>query len=474
MIKIKNNKNLRYKIEGDSQELDDIRCHFRYKNKNARFQSHSSPYKNAITTFGTFEWGMLDDVLNICNKLEIQYEIDEDVYNNQHIFINKKNCLFTPTNTNFKYRDYQKQSIEFFLKKGYGIIEMPTGSGKSLIIYGIINNLNISNVLLIVPTIQLVKQMKKDMINYGENSNNISQFSGFSKKYIKNKIVITNRQYLLKHIDEITDIDMIIVDEAHGLNPNSKITNQIKEWIKDKTKIRVGLTGSIPEDLETKYKMIGLLGPILISEEIINLQERDILADIRISAIQFQHKYPAIYMPCRTWTEEEFKTRHIAEYKWLDDIDICNKTMLKFAKQLKGNSLVLFDRIQHGNDLYDMLNYDKKYLIYGDTNLEYRENATKIMENEENVIILANCKCFGTGINIKNMNNILFTSGGKSLVKIIQGIGRGLRTHKNKEYLHLIDFSHNTKYSLNHFEDRQKLYKKYYDKEINNVKIINI
>ena len=148
---------------------------------------------------------------------------------------------------------------------------------------------------------------------------------------------------------------------------------------------------------------------------------------------------------------------------------------------LKGNSLILFQFVEkHGKILYDMINKEsgtkKIFFIYGKTDVEIRESVRTIMENEKDCIIVASTQIFSTGINIKNLHNIIFSSPSKSRIRTLQSIGRVLRKSENKEIATLYDISDDLRsgkhinFTLKHFISRLKLY----DEEKFNYKLYNI
>ena len=123
----------------------------------------------------------------------------------------------------------------------------------------------------------------------------------------------------------------------------------------------------------------------------------------------------------------------------------------------------MVDYIEHGEKLYSILkkaNPDKKvYFIRGDVDVKDRDKVKAVMENKQNVICIAISKIFSTGVNIKNLHYIVFASGGKAKVKLIQSIGRGLRWHKDKKDVIIIDIADNLMYGTKHYMKRKKIYK---------------
>ena len=159
-----------------------------------------------------------------------------------------------------------------------------------------------------------------------------------------------------------------------------------------------------------------------------------------------------------------------------------NKFIRNLALDLKGNSLILYSRVEaHGAVLYDLINKDKKdnqkvFFVHGGVDAESREQIREITENEKNAIIVASYGTFSTGINIRNLHNIIFASPSKSRIRNLQSIGRVLRKGANKVKAILYDIAddctHKSRrnYTLNHFIERIKIY----NEENFNYEIISI
>jgi superfamily II DNA or RNA helicase len=148
---------------------------------------------------------------------------------------------------------------------------------------------------------------------------------------------------------------------------------------------------------------------------------------------------------------------------------------------LKGNTLVLFQFVEkHGRDLHALIKENTKnrhvFFVYGDTDVDVRESVRAITEKEKDAIIVASYGTFSTGVNIRNLHNIIFASPSKSRIRNLQSIGRGLRLGDNKEEAVLFDIADDfrigkyTNYTLHHFVERVKIY----DDEKFNYKFYNI
>jgi superfamily II DNA or RNA helicase len=446
---------------------------FSIPNPKVKHSTRARKILNPINITGSYPAGLTYDIIKNLKRLNIPFTISDDLQRTIRPIIYNGDIII-PANDKFVYRDYQLEAIKKCMKFGRGIVLLPTSSGKSLVIYGLIKNLQYyyqfkRNILIITPNIQLVTQLQKDFIDYGENETNIQMFSSFSADIDKTKsIFISNRQWLAEHSKEMPYIDMVLVDECQQLIKENNISNYV---MKLKTPVKFGFTGTLPEDIYQERCIKGLLGPVVITEEITNLQDKKIIANINIIAFKIKHlNKPVIHYA----SKEEYKKAFWDEYQYIEACEESIQKISKIAMALKGNTLILTDHIEYNNKLFEKINSEHKYLIDGSTDLDNREDIRTIMEERNDIITVSNCKCFGTGINIKNIHNIILAISGKSAIKVIQAIGRGLRLNTNKSKLNLIDIHHNFRYSQYHFLKRKLLYQEFYNKKITEVKTIII
>ena len=443
-----------------------------YKYDNNRLSHTKLVDSFVITPTGTYPIGLTLEIVRYIrlNFPLMKINVDENILHMLNPIKLKEIDILTP-DTEFIYRDYQKSAICCSLAKGRGVCLLPTGAGKSLVIYGLVKNIrhytNYKTTLILVPTIQLVKQIYSDFIEYGYSEDEVQTFSGFKPELGNQNIIISNRQWLENHSKELPDIEVLIVDECHGI----KASNLVKDYVRKlKTPVKFGLTGTMPEDKLDQWAVIGTFGPILIQRNITELQERKLLADLNILPICIHD---------RNKREFSYEDMHDArksfydEWEYIESYQPYQDLIIKVIQKVKGNSIVLFDHTEHGKYLYD--NYvGNKEFINGEVELDTREDIRERMEKETNIVLFGNVKAVGTGINIKNIDNIIFVMTGKGVTKIIQSIGRGLRLKDGKTKANLIDIFFNYKYSEKHFQKRCLLYKEFYNIEVDINKISKI
>lgn len=361
-------------------------------------------------------------------------------------------------------RDYQFNAIVHGIKNKNAVMVSPTGSGKSLIQYVIIRYLVDvleMNVLLIVPTTSLVEQMYGDFRDYGYDVDAHCHkiYSGKDKNTNK-QIVITTWQSIYKlQKPWFSRFGAIMGDESHLFKAKSlsTIMNKLTE-----AEYRIGVSGTLDGSQVNELVLQGHFGPIFRVTKTKTLQENKVLSNINISVLRLV--YPEEVRKLLVKTEYQKEVDYIVTYSDR------NKFTKNLAKSLNGNTLILFQFVEkHGKPLYDIIKNSvpddrKVFFVYGGIDTEDREMIRKIVETQKNAIIVASYGVFSTGINIRNIHNIILSSPSKSQIRVLQSIGRGLRISDNKEPLNLYDIVDDLSYkkyfnfALRHSVERCKIY----------------
>jgi superfamily II DNA or RNA helicase len=355
-------------------------------------------------------------------------------------------------------RDYQVSAVYDALRYNRKLLISPTASGKSLMIYSIVRYFveKEHNILLIVPTTSLVEQMYKDFEDYGWNAEEYCHkiYSGKEKSTNKNVVITTWQSIYNLPRSFFENFDVVIGDEAHQFKSKSLVGIMTKM---DNTKYRFGFTGTLDGSQTHKWVLEGLFGPSYKVTQTKELIEKGYLSKLQIKVLLLKHN------------QHQFN-EYEEEIQYLITHDKRNKFIRNLSLDLKGNTLILFNRVEtHGQPLYEMINSsaakDRKiFFVYGGVDAEEREKVREITEKENDAIIVASYGTFSTGINIKNLHNIVFASPSKSRVRNLQSIGRILRKgeNKNKAILYDIadDITYKSKknYTLNHLIERIKIY----------------
>jgi superfamily II DNA or RNA helicase len=371
-------------------------------------------------------------------------------------------------------RDYQLKSFVQAIRNKRMLLLSPTASGKSLVLYCIIRYLQIENErgLLIVPTTSLVEQMYKDFEDYGYDSEQYChrQYSG-KEKHTNKFLTITTWQSIYKNPGEYFEqFDFVLGDEAHQFKAKSLTT--ILSGCTN-ARYRIGTTGTLDGTQTHRLVLEGLFGPVYKATSTAELIDKGQLASFKIKCLVLKYPDP-ICKEARSW-----------DYNNEMDYIVGNKARNEFIRNLTlsltGNSLVLFQFVEkHGKNLYEIIKENagkrKVFFVFGGTDVEIRESIRAITERENDAIIVGSYGTFSTGVNIRNLHNIIFASPSKSRVRNLQSIGRGLRLGDNKEEATLFDIADDFRigkfanYTLKHFVERVKIY----DEEKFNYKFYNI
>lgn len=349
------------------------------------------------------------------------------------------------------------------------LILSPTASGKSLIMYLIVRQLLNSGCkkgLVIVPRTSLVEQLFSDFIDYSSHNDwnvpeNIHRIYQGKEKITDLPLIITTWQSVYQLPKEyFQQFDFVLGDEAH-LFKSQSLTTILSNCTN--ARYRIGLTGSLDGTKTHKLVLEGLFGLSKRVATTKQLMEKNRLSDFEIKCLILKHDDEIC--------ERLSKSTYQEEIEYL----ILNRQRNKFIKNLsislKGNTLILYQYVdKHGKILYDMISQTenigerKIFFVYGKTDVETRENVRSITEKEKDAIIIASYGTFSTGINIRNLHNVIFASPSKSRVRNLQSIGRALRIGDDKEKAILYDIADDLRhkkrnnYTLDHFIERVNLY----------------
>lgn len=407
----------------------------------------------------------MDDRYGLPDTTEV---FDEDVLNE---FINSLNLH--SRNQKIAPRDYQINAIKHAMVHNRAVLLSPTASGKSLIIY-ILTRLFLDmdsgqKALIIVPTTSLVEQMTSDFIDYSSFDESFGEedihkiYSG-KEKISKNKVIITTWQSIYKLPSAwFEQFGVVIGDEAHTFK--AKSLTSILEKLRD-CKYRYGLTGTLDGTQTHRLVLEGLFGQVFKVTTTRTLIDSKSLADLKIKILLLKYSEEI--------RKSQTKKKYNEEIDFIVGHEIRNRFIRNLAISLEGNTLVLFQLVdKHGVPLYNSIkekiestakSQRKVFFISGSTDVDVRENTRAITEGETDAIIVASSGTFSTGINIRNIHNIIFASPSKSQIKILQSIGRGLRKSDNGQATTIYDLADDlhwkTKknYTLEHAAERIKIY----------------
>lgn len=351
-------------------------------------------------------------------------------------------------------REYQLKAFVKSIRKGRILLLSPTASGKSLIIYLLARWYN-KKTLVIVPTTTLVHQMAGDFRDYGYKQE-VHMIKSGAAKESDNMITVSTWQSIYKQpIEWFNQFEVVVGDEAHGCVAKS-LTGIMEKLVN--TKHRFGTTGTLDDSQTHKLVLEGHFGQVLPVIETHELMKQGHVADLEIKAIVLKYSDRL----CQLMKDAKYKD----EIAWLVTHERRNKFIKNLVKSLTGNTLVLFHYKAHGKVLREMLEGSSKpiYFIDGDIEGEDRNDIRKLVNEQEQCILLASMKTTSTGINIPNINNLVFVHPSKSKISNLQAIGRSLRKSARKINATLYDIADDLQwkkkknFTLQHFLERIRIY----------------
>jgi superfamily II DNA or RNA helicase len=448
-----------------SDYLPNIREHFSVEDKQQVFKRrYAIGYRPqtrqyAITPQGRFETRLLFSILEFLQSQDIQFNIElTDKFRDVIAIPTLKEEL---VKLNLDPRDYQEESVLAAIKNKSGVIVLPTSAGKTLVIALLVKSIQAQHdckTLILVPDIQLVAQTYSDFLEYGIPEEEITKWTGSIEPNKNAKIVISNAQILLSEKQDLSllkDIKLLVIDEVHKIRYGNKI-NKVVEQIP--ALFRYGLTGTLPDNKIDQWNIFGKIGRVIYFKQSADLREQKYISQVHVAALKLnysnvpQFTTPSMHNPTAGYEEE---------ITWLQTNKFRNDIITKLVNKQDKNTLIMVDRIAHGEELLRVLqeNTDKAvHFVHGAVEIEEREMIRKLMEEQDNVACIAISKIFSTGINIKNLHNIIFAAIGKARIKIIQSIGRSLRKHASKKRATIFDIWDNLRYGNKHVIERLALY----------------
>ena len=414
--------------------------------------------------------GLLDYVKSYCDKNNISYIEEENVDDTRDVmgsvvrgFV--RSLKAKSKGKTLKIRDYQLEAVGHALSRNRALILSPTASGKSLIIYSLVRYYQMAGerTLILVPTTSLVEQMYSDFEDYGWSSGTYCQkvYQGYTTK-IEKDVVISTWQSIYKMPKKYFEqFGCVIGDEAHMFKAKSLTGIMTKLH---RCKYRFGFTGTLDGTQTHRLVLEGLFGPVEKVTSTKELMDKKSLAKLNIKCIILKHK----------------NIREKLSYAEELDYIVTNEKRIDFVvnllQHLRGNTLCLFQLVEkHGKILYDRIGEDNAFFVYGATSAEQREEIRAIVDKSDNSTTIASYGTFSTGINIRNINNIVLASPSKSKIRVLQSIGRGLRTSSSKDSVLIFDIADDLgrdNYTLRHFTERLNIYnEEQFDYEISKVKL---
>ena len=326
----------------------------------------------------------------------------------------------------------------------------------------------IENVALEIKKIKVVYLTMKKMLET-DHSITPTDRTGLQEKMIianndieKLKIKLIENEKIHEFLG---NIGLLIVDEIHQWKKSGEITNVLKHI---NTRNRFGFTGTLPEMKIDQWNIIGNFGPIVHESKREDLVADKHITDTDVRILVLEHKAPPDFHPPKQNYDDPSQEKIAATEYYEKELDYIqhdafrNNVIRKISEKTTKNTLILIDRLEHGKILNDYLQSTltnkKVYYIIGEVEDEERQKIQDIMEKENNIVCIAMSRIFSTGISIKNLHHIIFTTAGKAKIKTIQSVGRGVRKLEGKDSVTIWDICDNLYYSEKHLIQRTKIY----------------
>jgi len=367
-------------------------------------------------------------------------------------------------------RYYQVEGVNALIKNGGGILLAPTGSGKSLACAALVDVYGKQGLktITIVPSVDLVSQTKKEFESVGLD---VGEYSG-SIKDLSHTHTISTWQSLQNAPHLLNQFNVVVCDETHRAKGNilQKLLNEYGKNIS----YRFGLTATMPKEKADEYAIKTALGSVQHTIKVTDLIQEGHLSNLKVNILQLQEDLQDEYKeftndnpnnPNNPMTYAKFKDGYLPDYPAERRYLKSNKIRIHWIKEFlevkrdekKGNVLCLVNSVAMGKALNKLI--ERSIFIYGQDPKKDRENAYKLFEENDDVLVLATSQIASTGINIPRVFNLCLLDGNKSFVAICQSIGRGLRRAHDKDFVNVYDICSNLKYSSKHLTQRIATYK---------------
>ena len=350
-------------------------------------------------------------------------------------------------------RDYQVETINKFIDTPQCLQEVATGAGKT-IITATLSHLceKIGRTLVIVPNKSLVTQTEEDYVNVGLD---VGVYFGDRKELGKTHTICTwqslnildkkskNNEAILTLAEFLEGVETIIIDEVH--QAKADVLKKLLTQNLRNAPIRWGLTGTIPKEQFEFQSILASIGPVINQISAKELQDKGVLSKCHVNVVQL--------------LDTTVYNSYQEELKYL----VTNKDRVKYLAKMcsgikdSGNTLILVDRISAGEQLQAAI--PNSVFIKGDVKLKDRKEQYDEIKEATNKVLIATYGVASVGINIPRIFNLVLIEPGKSFVRVIQSIGRGIRKAEDKDFVQIWDLTSSCKYAKRHLTSRKKFYK---------------
>lgn len=399
--------------------------------------------------------GLLQILLTFATERKLTYSLDESLKDLVDVGKNDvsdwaKELKLASCGKRITPYEYQIDALYYSIKFSKMTLLAATSAGKSLIIYMLcryyqkIRTNSKHTTLVVVPSIQLVSQMHDDFVDYStKNKWKVDNFvhtitAGCAKNSHKEIYISTWQSIQNEEPEYFEQFDSIIIDECH-LSSGKKLQYITKCSVN--AKCRIGMTGTLKDTKVHKLVVQGCFGPIVRVVTTKELQDAGRAADTQVNIVQLDYSTnDKKFVHGMAYNEE---INFLIAHKYRNDV------IANLAKNLRGNSLFLFGRIDdHQKIVFEKIKKHVKhaYLINGEVGAKERDEIKQIIESGNNVVLFASVGTCSTGLSIKKLHNMVFCHPTKSVIRVLQSVGRMLRLHDTKSTAQIFDLVDNLKY----------------------------
>ena len=399
--------------------------------------------KSFISVRGEFRTGLLDSILADLKRIDCEPEItyQEDFEESPALEMVE----------GFTYYDYQESLISLALEKKRCVIKSPTGSGKTLIMAGLIKSLAGRKMTILFHAKQLLNQTYEFLV---EDCGFDNVGLCFGEGYIYGDIMLCTVQSIEKILDtHLHESEVLMVDECHEFCSGKTRLPAIESF--PAATYRLGFTATVPSEPINKCSLEGALGSVIQ-----DATTQDLIGNGKLTK-------PIIQMIDRPYTASglDEDLGYIGVYdEYITNNESRNNNIKTIVESIRQNNeksriLILTQSLDHGRILTELIGGEIQYLE-GDDSIRERYSAISRFREYEGNSVLIGTKIFQTGVNIKEITHFIIARGLKKDTATIQALGRALRTHESKEVVYVYDFLDKEKYLKDHSNERKKHYKK--------------
>lgn len=365
-------------------------------------------------------------------------------------------------------RDVQVQTINAFLQFGFGIVIAATASGKTISCAAIcdIYGKHGLRTITIVPTSDLIRQTKQIYAHYQLD---VGEYSG-TKKTLDHQHVVSTWQALQHNPSIMTTFSVVMVDECQGAK--GKIIQTLLNQYGKNLAHRFGVTGTLPKGPDEQMSIKTAIGPVRCAINASHLIEQGVLSSVNISVLQLEEDFHQQYNDFISnplndrITYTQFKDNYLPDYAaekhYVHANHIRNEWIVELIEQRrdskKGNCLVIVDSVPHARRLARMIPRAKLVTGRDVKDPKKRKEIYNMFGNHDDLVLVATAQTIATGIDIQRIFFLFLLDFGKSFVRTIQAIGRGLRKGNDKDHVEVYDICSDLKYGKKHWRERKAYY----------------